>query len=106
MDKFEDGRSGSAVTCSGICTKEQHETYDTGTVVEKGFCIDQGRETLAGFQFMQQGNYGYRVGSTDQGTEHQGKGPGPGTESGNNMADCHQQCSGEQHTDDESGYGQ
>ena len=60
-----------------VGSEEEHEAHDTCSVVQQGFRIYEGGETFTGFQLVQQGHDGYRVGGSDLGTEHEGECPGP-----------------------------
>ena len=86
----------------GVCSEEKHEADDARTIVQQGFCIDKGGEALAGFQLVQQGYYGYRVGGTDQGSEHQCKCPCPRFKTGDEGRYSHHEGARQQHADDKS----
>lgn len=55
---------------------------------------------------MEQGHDGHRVGSTDQGAEHQRKGPRPLPVTGHYKTDDHQQNSRQKHADNQPRHGQ
>ena len=90
----------------GVDSEEEHEADDTGAVVEQGFGIDQGGKAFTGLQLVKQGYHGYGVGGTDQGSEHESKGPRPLLVTGHYVTDAYQQQGGKHHADDQSGNGQ
>ena len=96
-------RRGMSGFFGGVCSEEKHEADDACTIVQQGFCIDKCGEAFAGFQFVQQGYDGYRVGGTDQGSEHQCKCPCPRFKTGDEGRYSHYEGAGQQHADDKSG---